>query len=558
MKRIHWFYFAIYTIIFLSGIFALFHGFPDIERFFPEWMDERATLTQIMQFGTLDFTPKQIIHPPLYHYLTFIPISLFFVLGKLGGIFYDKFEFVRFYFNNTEYLFFIGRLVSFVFFWLTAFVIFKIARLFHGPRIAHLTTFVFLFIPRFVFDFSTTRPETLLFLNCSLAIYLFLRFTINNNYNCLFLSAFFIGVSTATKYNAIFLGAILFLWLALNFGVLKSQEGKVKLGVILLFKLVFFIFLGFFICDPFFVLDLRKYLPQLLLLNNVEMKYHWQNIYPAKFVITHLVNLISTIYLNLFGFIILCLGAFKLFKINKRIFICLFSTILIYEIYFGILRNNYSPLYFLNPLAPLALLTISFGFAYILERKKTLIYLAIPFFIILVLNYYDLLIGLSLRPTHLQKARAYIERNIPEYSVICLANDSNIPQLSITKESYERLMQTIPVKKSGNFDLSYKELNGAFEETRNKFKELRIESMTKKPQYSLLRLPSSINDLNAFYDFLRKNKISYIISCGKFNFEQMHNASRDLIILEKKFVPVNKRVYEEDGVFIYRVNFGKN
>src|SRR3989338_5048870 len=97
----------IYCLLFLLGIKTLFHGFPDIERFFAEWMDERFTLTYIMKFGTLNFAPTQIQHPPLYHYLTFIPIAVFFAFGRLIGFFHDKVDFVRFYFNDTHYFFFI-------------------------------------------------------------------------------------------------------------------------------------------------------------------------------------------------------------------------------------------------------------------------------------------------------------------------------------------------------------------------------------------------------------------------------------------------------------------
>jgi len=551
-------FFIIYLVIFFLGLKALTHGFPDIERFFAEWMDERITLTDIMTFGTLNFAPKHIFHPPLYHYLTFIPISMFFIIGKLTGIFADKIEFVRLYFNNTHYFFLIGRITSYLFYWLSAIMIYKTSRLFYSKVVSHISTLSYLLIPRFIFDFSTTRPETLLFLNTSLFFYFFLKYYLDNKeLKYLFLASFFLGLSTATKYNALFLGSIFIPALIFYLRNQNHIRRNYKSLLFLCFKLAFFVFLGFFIGDPFFIILFKKYIYNLSLFSRVEVKYYWEGYAPVVFLLTHIKELSSTLYFNFFGFLLLLFGSWRLFKKDKVLFTILFFVILIYEFYFGIYLSACSPLRYLNPLLPIAVLIFSAGVNYVLKYKKRFISILIIFFIILFFNYLDILIGLSLKPTYLQEARAFIEKNIPEFTNICIASNSHLPQLNMTRESYNHLIETAPrIKDIRGRELAYKEMDNN-EKYESIFRELRIQSLLKKPQYNLIRWDGNIKSEQEAGAFFKKNNIRYAISNGAWMVNNKNLTDLKTVSLMKEFRPKNIKVYQ-GRLYLYKIELENN
>jgi len=544
----------LYSTLFLLGIKALFHGFPDIERFFAEWMDEKLTLTYIMKFGTLNFAPTEIWHPPLYHYLTFIPIAMFYVIGKLTGLFYDKIEFVRFYFSNTHYFFFIGRTMSYIFYWLTAAMIFKIARLFYNRLVSHITTLSYLLIPRFIFDFSTTRPETLLFLNVSVFFYFFLKYYLNNKRKYLFIAAFVLGVSTATKYNALYLCSIFVPLLIFQLKNRRLYSKDFKEFLALYTTTAFFIFLGFFICDPFFVIKFNKYFYNLMMYSTVEMKHYWTGD-SAIFVLTHVKELISLIYVNFFGFFILLLGSWSLLRKDKRLFIYVFFTILVYEIYFGIFLNNQAPLRYLNPLLPLAMLIFSGGINFIVTYRRKLMPFLIIFGMVLFYNYLDIWRGLSVHQTYIQEARAFIEETIPEFTTICITSVGKLPQLNMTEESYHRLIKTAPIWNIKGHELTYKDMDK--QDYDSVFKKMWVQSLMKKPQYNLLRWNSNIKTEKEALAFFKRNNVKYIMGTAIPMVDNKRLVDTEMVSLLREFKPKNRKVYGDFRLYLSKTNLSR-
>ncbi len=546
----------LYASLFILGIKTLFHGFPDIERFFAEWMNEGVTLTYIMKFGTLNFAPTQIIHPPLYHYLTFIPIGIFFVIGKLLGIFQDKIEFVRFYFNNTHYFFLIGRTMAYTFYWLTGMMIFKIVRLFYSRYVAHITVFTFLLVPYFISDFSTMRLETLLFLNTSLFLYCFLKYYLDDKrtkYLCF--CAFLLGVSVATKYNALILGVI-FVPLLIERLVKKGLTYEnFKITLALCLKIGFFVFFGFFICNPFFVIKYKTYLHNLILFDTVQTQYYDTGYWPAIFVITRIKDLSSMLYLNFFGSLIFILGCWKLLRKDRKLSLFLFLTILIFEIYFGLYHRNTSPTYFLNPLLPIILLIFAVGVDFILGFKKRLMPILVMFFLIITFKHFNILAAYSLVPTYTQEARAFIEQNIPDLTNICIASDNYLPQLNLTRKSYYHLIRT-PSRKFKNdklHPLNYKKMDYEVD-NEDILRELRIESLTKKPQYNLIRWDINIRSEEEAIKFFKKNKIEYLITSNPRMIGKRKIEDTDLVYLVKTFKPNIKIIYPDVDLNLYKIN----
>jgi hypothetical protein len=544
MKKYKFLY-AVFFLLFTMGIKTLFHGFPDIERFFSEWMDERLTLTIIMKFGTLNFAPTEIWHPPLYHYLTFIPIAAFFIIGRLLGFFHDKIDLLRFYFNNTHYFFFIGRMMSYAFYWLSAIMIYKIIRLYYDRSVSYITVLSYLLVPRFIFDFSTTRPETLLFLNTAVFFYFFLRYYLDPaRTKYLFLSAFFLGVSIATKYNAVYLG-LLFIFLI--FFKLRNYKLQQAAGVLL--KSSFFIFLGFFICNPFFILNFRTYFYNLKLYG-VEAKYYWKETLYSN----HLAELSSLMYLNIFGVLILFLGVLNMIKRDRKLLLAASFVILMYEIYFGVFFNNFSPLRYLNPLLPIAALIFGAGIDFIKSRKRYIL-IAVVFLSVSFYNYCDIWLGMTVSQTYLQKARLFIEENISEKTVLCITTNHNLPQLNMTEEAYYYLMDTSPLRKNiEGHELSYKDMDDEKRYSAD-FKKLRVQSLTKNPQYNFIRWDIGMETEADVADFLKKNNVGYILSDGPWRIGNKRLEDTKIASLAKEFKPYSHRIHAwTEGLFLYKVN----
>lgn len=538
----------LYAALFLAGIKVLFHGFPDIERFFAEWMDEKLTLTIIMKFGTLNFAPTQIWHPPLYHYLTFIPIAIFFLIGKLAGFFNDKTEFLKLYFNNTYYFLFVGRMMSYIFYWLSAVMVYKIARLFYIRMVSHLTVISYLLIPVFIFDFSTIRPEPLLFLNTSIFFYFFLKYYLDTTrVKYIFLSAFFLGASIATKYNSAYL-ALFFLFMML----LVARRDTLQRSIILSLRVGFIVFIGFFICNPFFIIKFNTYFHNLKVLV-VETKYYWKSVSHSN----HLGELSSPMYLNMFGLLILLFGIWNMLKRDKRLLLMVLLVILMYESYFGIFLNNYSPLRYLNPLFPVTVLLFSAGIDFIIANKRR-IPIMIIFLLVSFYNYVDIWRGMTVTQTHLQKARSFIETHIPERTVICITSNNYLPQLNMTEESYYYLMNTVSAPKNiKGYELSYKDMDDE-KIYDTVLRKLRMQSLTKRPCYNFIRWDDNIKTEIEAVDFLRKNKVAYIISKDACAIGDKRLEDTKVASLIREFKPYNKRIYKavyaDVSLFLYKVN----
>lgn len=552
LKNYRLIFFFLYFSLFLLGFKTLFHGFPDIERFFAEWMDERLTLNYIMKLGIMNFAPTEIWHPPLYHYLVFIPIVLFYFTGKLLNIFCNQVDFVRFFFYNTHYFFLIGRIMSYIFYWLSSIMLYKISRLFYRKAVSHATVLIYLLIPRFIFDFSTTRPETLLFLNASLFFYFFLKFYLTNKAFYLFCSGFLLGVTTATKYNAIFLSFIfipLFFYPKNKLSFVKNITGFTSTCL----KLAFFIILGFFVCDPYFFIQFNKYFNNFLLYHRESM-YYWYGMadYPVIFLITHIKELCSVVYINIAGGIILLFGSLVLFKKDKRLLASMFFCVLVYEVYFGGYQNKFSPLRYLNPLLPIVALIFASGVDFIIMQKKRLMPVFLIFILILFYNYVDIWHGLSVGPTSVQKARAYIEKEVPEFTKICVTSNQHMPQLNMTKESYFHLIETAPIIENiKGHEINYIKLDS--DAKSSSFREIRLESLTQKPQYNLIRWNKGIKTEKEAINFLRENKIAYVASFGPFLINKKKLESIKNISLVKIFKSNNRRISAD--TYLYRVEF---
>jgi hypothetical protein len=209
-------------------------------------------------------------------------------------------------------------------------------------------------------------------------------------------------------------------------------------------------------------------------------------------------------------------------------------------------------------LLPVVAFIFAAGVDYIILYRKELIAVLILFGIMVSYNYIDIWRGLSFGATHLQKARAFIEKTIPEFTNICITSNNFMPQLNMTKESYYHLIKTAPLGNVQRRRGIYSDMEKD-KDYDNIFKELRMESLAKKPQYNLIRWDKDIKTIEEANSFLRQNNIRYILSRGAYGIAGKRLEETGVAFLVKEFKPDNERVYKAvvgGGVdlYLYEVN----
>jgi hypothetical protein len=280
--------------------------------------------------------------------------------------------------------------------------------------------------------------------------------------------------------------------------------------------------------------------------------YYWHGAYglPVIFGLTHIRELCSVMYLNIAGFVILLLGSLALFKKDRRLFSMVFFCILVYEVYFGAYRNICSPLRYLHPLLPVAALIFASGIHFITVQNKRLIGILVACLLVLAYNYFDIWRGISFGPTSVQKARAYIEKNIPEFTRICITSNQHMPQLNMTKESYEHLIQTAPIiEKIEGHEINYKKLSD--DSKYGTAKDIRIESLMQRPRYNLVRWDKNIKTEEDAVNFFKREKIEYIVSFGPFKINGKNLKDIKDISVVEIFRTINARISTD--VYLYRM-----
>ena len=127
----------------------------------------------------------------------------------------------------------------------------------------------------------------------------------------------------------------------------------------------------------------------------------------------------------------------------------------------------------------------------------------------------------------------------------------------MTRESYYHLIKSGPtVKDIKGYELSYKEMDSETDYD-NIFRELRIESLMKKPQYNIVRWNNNIRTERDAMHFLKKNNIKYLISRKPFKIGDEKIEDTKIASLIKVFRPRNKRIYQieytDTNLFLYKV-----
>ena len=191
----------IIILIFASVLrfWGIWHGHP-----FSYYPDEQHFINRAVSFGSGDLNPHWFHKPAFFMYLLFFEYGIFFVIGKIIGIFSNADSFAIYYFQNTWPFILIGRITVTIFGLSTIFIVYKIGKQFWSKKVG-LYSAVFLTLSYgHIFcgqDVKADVPATFFTI---FSVFYILNI-VNNNFKKkdFILAGLFAGLGTATKYYSI-------------------------------------------------------------------------------------------------------------------------------------------------------------------------------------------------------------------------------------------------------------------------------------------------------------------------------------------------------------------
>lgn len=240
---------AIVAIGLLLRLWGVNQGLP-----FSYYSDERHFINRAMSFGTGDFNPHWFHKPALYMYLLFIEYGLFFLVGKVVGLFSTVSDFARLYVNDLSIFLIIGRITTALFGTATVFLTYRIGERIYEKRLALLAACFLAFTYAAVngaHDVKADIPAAFFTLLSFFYICQILETGSRWSYS---LAGLFAGLGVATKYSPIillfpfFVAHVIYLRSKRPFPWRSMINGNLLLGFLLLW-------VGFFLGSPFNFLD---------------------------------------------------------------------------------------------------------------------------------------------------------------------------------------------------------------------------------------------------------------------------------------------------------------
>ncbi len=210
--------------------------------------DEPANLVSALSYGAKkSLQPTYFVYPSLYSYFLFFIYGLYFVAGKVAGLWQSAVDFGAAYFLNPTGLYWVGRFASVILGTAAVAIVYKI-----GARFFSKTTGV-LAAALLALSFTHTDLshwillEPLVVLLCAAALFFILRFNENPTPRLNAIAGVLAGLALSTKYNA----ALALLPLLVSI-FLKYKSEPTRFFIHFGMSAAAFV-LGFLIGTPYFV-----------------------------------------------------------------------------------------------------------------------------------------------------------------------------------------------------------------------------------------------------------------------------------------------------------------
>ncbi len=193
---------VIYILVFSSILrfWGIWHGYP-----FSYYPDEQHFVNRALSMGSGDLNPHWFHKPAFLMYILLFEYGLFFVIGKLLGVFSSVDGFAIYYFQNSWPFVLIGRVTITLFGIGTIYVIYKIGERFWSKAVGLYCSFFLALSFGHIFCGKDVKADVPTTFFTVLSIYFLLKVVHKKTFSAkdYILAGLFAGLGTATKYYSI-------------------------------------------------------------------------------------------------------------------------------------------------------------------------------------------------------------------------------------------------------------------------------------------------------------------------------------------------------------------
>ena len=249
----YWRYYIATIILFAAflRLLGIWHGYP-----FSYYGDEAHFVKRALSFGSGDLNPHWFHKPAFFMYILFVEYGVYFVLGKIFGLWSSVEEFAVSFVHNPGPFYLIGRITVTAFSIATIWTVYLIGEK-HIKKGAGLVGAIFLALSYAHVagsqDVKADIPATFFTI---ISVYFLLNYIDNQKQKNLLLAVVMAGMGTAVKYYPLVMLAPIVFGITIVNGrtfneILQNWQRIVLISV----GSILLLYTVFFICSPYNFID---------------------------------------------------------------------------------------------------------------------------------------------------------------------------------------------------------------------------------------------------------------------------------------------------------------
>ncbi len=232
-------------------ILGIWHDYP--YSFFP---DEVHFVKRALSFGSLDFNPHWFHKPAFYMYLLFFEYGIFFVFGKIAGLWSTVSEFAISYVRNPGPFYILGRLLTTIFSLGSIYVVYRIGERHFKQNTGIFAALLLTLIYGHVTTSQDIKADTPAMFFTILSMFFLLNYLKDYRVKDLILSTIIAGIGTATKkYSYPMLVPILLSLIMVYKNTFIDLAQRLRKIILHSFLVLVLFFITFFFCSPYNFID---------------------------------------------------------------------------------------------------------------------------------------------------------------------------------------------------------------------------------------------------------------------------------------------------------------
>jgi len=397
---------------------------------YPRAAVEIAMIGMTVKMGAGDLNPRIFYYPALFMYILLALFGIFFVLGKITGVFPTVMDFQDLFFRDPTAFYMIARSAVLAFMAGSVLLTFLTAKRAFNKEIAIVAAALMTFSITNVHlsHYALTDVPVLFF--SLLALFSIVKIMEKAGWKTYLLVGFLIGLATATKYQALFLVFSLFLAHILSLEKMNLRKsvfsGKLAIAAP-------GVFLGFFLGSPFCMLDYKTFIAYFTRTARVVTNpsygfasYRVEGALPV-YIIKDLLPYSMGILLT----VLTVVAVIYALKKHAKIDVLLLGTIFIFVLYIVVSKWSFLKPRHIIHLLPLCFILVGrflHDMAEFYFKKRKNIALACVTFLVLVPSFYHVWnFEKNINNKTLEiKAIEWIEANIPAGSKIAMQDGISV------------------------------------------------------------------------------------------------------------------------------------